>query len=82
MDAMEVVAVIILIVAIVVPTYLLLKDKIGEDATSYIVIAIAINTNKIFTSLFPLKLILYTNIKSSSHINCNLCVFSIWHFVI
>jgi len=31
----------ILIVAIVVPTYLLLKDKIGEDATSYIVIAIA-----------------------------------------
>ncbi|MBE6147812.1 MAG: PrgI family protein [Firmicutes bacterium] len=31
----------ILIVGIVVPTYLLLKDKIGEDATSYIVIAIA-----------------------------------------
>lgn len=31
----------ILIVAIVVPTYLLLKDKIGEDATSYIIIAIA-----------------------------------------
>ena len=31
----------ILIVAIVVPTYLLLKDKIGEDITSYIVIAIA-----------------------------------------
>lgn len=31
----------ILIIAIVVPTYLLLKDKIGEDITSYIVIAIA-----------------------------------------
>lgn len=31
----------ILIVAIVVPTYLLLKDKLGEDITSYIVIAIA-----------------------------------------
>lgn len=31
----------ILIVAIVVPTYLMLKDKIGEDITSYIVIAIA-----------------------------------------
>ena len=31
----------ILIVVIVVPTYLLLKDKIGEDITSYIVIAIA-----------------------------------------
>ena len=31
----------ILIVAIVVPTYLILKDKIGEEPTSYIVIAIA-----------------------------------------
>ena len=31
----------ILIVICVVPTYLLLKDKIGEDITSYIVIAIA-----------------------------------------
>lgn len=31
----------ILIVGIVVPTYLLLKDKIGEEITSYIVIAIA-----------------------------------------
>jgi hypothetical protein len=31
----------ILIIATVVPTYLLLKDKIGEEATSYIVIAIA-----------------------------------------
>lgn len=31
----------ILIVASVVPTYLLLKDKIGEEVTSYIVIAIA-----------------------------------------
>lgn len=31
----------ILIGAIVIPTYLLLKDRIGEDITSYIVIAIA-----------------------------------------
>ena len=31
----------ILIAVIVIPTYLLLKDKIGEDVTSYIVIAIA-----------------------------------------
>lgn len=31
----------ILIVALVVPTYLLLKDKIGDEITSYIVIAIA-----------------------------------------
>lgn len=31
----------ILIVGLVVPIYILLKDKIGEDATSYIVIAIA-----------------------------------------
>ena len=31
----------ILIIATVVPTYLILKDKIGEEATSYIVIAIA-----------------------------------------
>lgn len=31
----------ILIVALVVPTYIILKDKIGEDATSYVVIAIA-----------------------------------------
>lgn len=31
----------ILIVLTVVPTYLILKDKIGEEATSYIVIAIA-----------------------------------------
>lgn len=31
----------ILIAVIVIPTYLLLKDKIGEDITSYIVIAIA-----------------------------------------
>lgn len=31
----------ILIVALVVPTYLILKDKIGEEITSYIVIAIA-----------------------------------------
>lgn len=31
----------ILIVGIVVPTYLILKDKIGEEATSYIIIAIA-----------------------------------------
>lgn len=31
----------ILIVVLVVPTYILLKDKIGEDFTSYIVIIIA-----------------------------------------
>ena len=31
----------ILIIVIVVPTYLILKDKIGEEITSYIVIAIA-----------------------------------------
>lgn len=31
----------ILIVVIVVPTYLLLKDKLGEDITSYVVILIA-----------------------------------------
>lgn len=31
----------IIIVALVVPTYILLKDKIGDDITSYIVIAIA-----------------------------------------
>ena len=31
----------ILIVALVVPTYILLKDKIGDEPTSYIVIAIA-----------------------------------------
>ena len=31
----------ILIVIIVVPTYIILKDKIGEEITSYIVIAIA-----------------------------------------
>ena len=31
----------ILIVALVVPNYIILKDKIGEDATSYVVIAIA-----------------------------------------
>lgn len=31
----------ILIVGLVVPTYLLLKDKIGEEITSYIVIGIA-----------------------------------------
>lgn len=31
----------ILIVGLVVPTYLLLKDKIGEEITSYIVISIA-----------------------------------------
>ncbi len=31
----------ILIILTVVPTYLILKDKIGEEATSYIVIAIA-----------------------------------------
>lgn len=31
----------ILIVIIVVPTYMILKDKIGEEPTSYIVIAIA-----------------------------------------
>ena len=31
----------ILIVLIVVPTYMILKDKIGEEPTSYIVIAIA-----------------------------------------
>lgn len=31
----------ILIAVIVIPTYLLLKDKIGEDITGYIVIAIA-----------------------------------------
>ena len=31
----------ILIVALVVPTYIFLKDKIGEEVTSYIVIAIA-----------------------------------------
>lgn len=31
----------ILIAGIVIPTYLLLKDKIGEEITSYIVIAIA-----------------------------------------
>ena len=31
----------ILIVVLVVPTYLFLKDKIGEDITSYIVIGIA-----------------------------------------
>lgn len=31
----------ILIAVLVVPTYILLKDKIGEDITSYIVIAIA-----------------------------------------
>lgn len=31
----------IIIIALVVPTYLILKDKIGEEITSYIVIAIA-----------------------------------------
>lgn len=31
----------ILIIALVVPTYILLKDKIGNEVTSYIVIAIA-----------------------------------------
>ena len=31
----------ILIIALVVPTYILLKDKIGKEITSYIVIAIA-----------------------------------------
>lgn len=31
----------ILIVALVVPTYIFLKDKIGDEVTSYIVIAIA-----------------------------------------
>lgn len=31
----------ILIVGLVVPTYLILKDKIGEEITSYIIIAIA-----------------------------------------
>lgn len=31
----------ILIIALVVPTYILLKDKIGDEITSYIVIAIA-----------------------------------------
>lgn len=31
----------ILIIALVVPTYLILKNKIGEEPTSYIVIAIA-----------------------------------------
>ena len=31
----------ILIIIAVVPTYLILKEKIGEEATSYIVIAIA-----------------------------------------
>lgn len=31
----------ILIIALVIPTYLILKDKIGEEPTSYIVIAIA-----------------------------------------
>ena len=31
----------ILIVVLVVPTYIFLKDKIGEEITSYIVIAIA-----------------------------------------
>lgn len=31
----------ILIIALVVPTYILLKDKIGDEPTSYIVIAIA-----------------------------------------
>lgn len=31
----------ILIIAIVVPTYMILKDKFGDDITSYIVIAIA-----------------------------------------
>ena len=31
----------ILIVGLVVPTYLILKDKIGEEVTSYIIIAIA-----------------------------------------
>ena len=31
----------ILIAALVIPTYILLKDKIGEEVTSYIVIAIA-----------------------------------------
>lgn len=31
----------ILIAVIVIPTYIILKDKIGEDITSYIVIAIA-----------------------------------------
>lgn len=31
----------ILIIVIVVPTYMILKDKIGEEITSYIVIAIA-----------------------------------------
>lgn len=31
----------IIIVALVVPTYILLKEKIGDDITSYIVIAIA-----------------------------------------
>ena len=31
----------ILIAILVIPTYILLKDKIGEDLTSYIVIAIA-----------------------------------------
>ena len=32
----------ILIIIAVVPTYLILKEKIGEETTSYIVIAIAI----------------------------------------
>ena len=31
----------ILIIAIVIPTYILLKDKIGKEITSYIVIGIA-----------------------------------------
>ena len=31
----------ILIIIMVVPTYLILKEKIGEEATSYIIIAIA-----------------------------------------
>ena len=31
----------ILIAVLVIPTYILLKDKIGEEPTSYIVIAIA-----------------------------------------
>ena len=31
----------ILIAALVIPTYILLKDKIGDEITSYIVIAIA-----------------------------------------
>ena len=31
----------ILIAVIVIPTYIILKDKIGEEITSYIVIAIA-----------------------------------------